>query len=114
MLQLDLASIAASQKAAQEVMSWEDVPQINILMNNAGIMTGPYYKTVDDWKVNSEPTISGISYLLKGVMSKVLAAVRDRFKLKIINISSRGHRFGMIRWDDLDFTARAHHLSNAC
>jgi NAD(P)-dependent dehydrogenase (short-subunit alcohol dehydrogenase family) len=42
LLVLDLGSIAKVRDAAAEVNSWDDVPKIDILINNAGIMSTPW------------------------------------------------------------------------
>ncbi|CAF3467793.1 unnamed protein product [Fusarium graminearum] len=49
-LVVDLSSLASVRKAAEGVNSWEDVPVIDVLVNNAGIMAVPYAKSVDGFE----------------------------------------------------------------
>ena len=46
-LPLDLSSQAAVRAAAEKVLSWDDVPHIDVLVNSAGIMAGPYRTTAE-------------------------------------------------------------------
>ncbi|KAI4173142.1 MAG: hypothetical protein LQ343_003069 [Gyalolechia ehrenbergii] len=46
-LQLDLESLTKVREAAATVNSWPDVPHIDVLVNNAGIMACEYSKTED-------------------------------------------------------------------
>ncbi len=50
LLAVDLASFPSVRKAASEVNSWEDVPYIDLLVNNAGIMACPYGTTEDGFE----------------------------------------------------------------
>ena len=47
MLSLDRGSLAAVRAAAAEVAAWSDVPAIDCLVLNAGIMAVPYAQTED-------------------------------------------------------------------
>lgn len=48
-LKLDLASLSAVREAARELLSW-DLPRIDVLVNNAGIMAVDYALTVDGFE----------------------------------------------------------------
>ncbi|OHE98122.1 WW domain-containing oxidoreductase [Colletotrichum orchidophilum] len=49
-LELDLGSLAAVRKAAATVLSWDDVPFIDVLANNAGIMAVNYELPPDGYE----------------------------------------------------------------
>ena len=98
-LSLDLTSLASVRRAAAEVNSWTDVPHIDVLCNNAGIMGGPYQKTEDGLELHFG--VNHVAHFLftKLLMGKLLAAPKPR----VVNISSDGHRVSPIRFDDYNF-----------
>ncbi|EHK22544.1 uncharacterized protein TRIVIDRAFT_179867 [Trichoderma virens Gv29-8] len=98
-LQLDLSSFAAVRKAAAEVNSWDDVPVIDVLMNNAGIMAVPYKICEDGYE--SQLTCNHLSHFLftNLILDKILASEDKR----VVNVSSGGHWFSGIRHADLNY-----------
>ncbi|KAK2060032.1 WW domain-containing oxidoreductase [Colletotrichum caudatum] len=98
-LDLDLGSLAAVRKAAETVLSWEDVPFIDVLVNNAGIMAVDYKLTPEGYE--SQFATNHLAHFLftNLIIDKVLAAAAPR----IVNVSSDGHRLSHIRWDDYNF-----------
>lgn len=98
-LGLDLTSFASVRKAAEEVNSWDDVPVIDVLVNNAGIMAVPYEKCVDGFEKHL--TINYLSHFLftNLILDKVLAAKDGR----VINISSGAHYISGIRHADINY-----------
>lgn len=42
LLQLYLSNLSAVRNAAQKVQGWNDLPAIDVLVNNAGIMAVPF------------------------------------------------------------------------
>ncbi|KAF3915611.1 hypothetical protein ABW21_db0207998 [Orbilia brochopaga] len=102
-LLVDLASLESARKAGDELASWEDVPSIDVLVNNAGIMAQPYSKTVDGFESQFGINHLGHFVFTKRLMPKILAAARAGREPRIINISSSGHRMFGINWDDVNF-----------
>ncbi|KAF6819828.1 short-chain dehydrogenase [Colletotrichum plurivorum] len=98
-LALDLASLASVRSAAAAVNSWTDVPQIDILVNNVGIMAVPYALTEDGLESQFQTNHVGHFLLTNLVMPKILASAAPR----VVNISSNGHRLGPVRWTDHAF-----------
>ncbi|KAJ4264450.1 hypothetical protein NW762_005650 [Fusarium torreyae] len=98
-LTLDLLSFTAVRKAAETVNSWTDVPQIDVLINNAGIMAVPYKQTKDGFE--SQFQTNHLSHFLftNLIMGKILAAKTPR----VVFVSSNVHRVGNIRWSDYNF-----------
>ncbi|KAM0352618.1 hypothetical protein ACHAP4_008764 [Fusarium culmorum] len=99
-LVVDLSSLASVRKAAEEVNSWEDVPVVDVLVNNAGIMAVPYTKSVDGFE--SQFAICHLSHFLLTnlIMDKILASKSPR----IVNISSNVHSLGPVRFADPHFS----------
>ncbi|KAK4445229.1 short-chain dehydrogenase TIC 32 [Podospora aff. communis PSN243] len=98
-LELDLGSLESVRRAAEEVISWTDVPVIDVLVNNAGIMAVEYGLSPEGVERHFATNHLGHFLLTNLVMGKILAAGEPR----VVCVSSDGHRLGGVRWDDLNF-----------
>lgn len=98
-LTLDLASQANIREAAKQVLDWEDVEHIDVLVNSAGIMAGPYRTTQDGIEAQFGSNHIGHFLFTNLIMSKILAARNPR----IVNVSSNGHRYSGVRFEDWNF-----------
>ncbi|KAI9370069.1 hypothetical protein BJX61DRAFT_535956 [Aspergillus egyptiacus] len=99
LLQLDLGSLAAVREAAKQVNSWEDVPRIDVLVNNAGIMATEFALSPEGFENQFATNHLGHFLFTNLIMNKILAAPSSR----VVNVSSDGHRLGPIRWGDYNF-----------
>lgn len=97
-LELDLSSQAQVRKAAAEVLSWSE--PIDVLVNNAAVMATPYGKTADGLELQFGTNHIGHFLFTNLIMPKLLESTKGP---RVINISSAGHRFSDIRWDDIGF-----------
>lgn len=102
LLRLDLISLAAVREAAAEVNSWDDVPHIDVLVNNAGIMAVDYAVSPDGFESHFAANHLGHFLFTNLIMGKILAASKPR----VVSVSSDGHRMSPVRFDDLDFHVR--------
>ncbi|KFA70337.1 hypothetical protein S40285_01729 [Stachybotrys chlorohalonatus IBT 40285] len=95
----DMLSLADVRRAAAEVIAWDDVPAIDVVVNNAGIMAVDFGLTVDG--VEKHLAANHLAHFLftNLLMPKILAAPSPR----IVNIASDGHRLSPIRWADYNF-----------
>jgi len=98
-LQLDLSSLDAVRAAAAEVSSWNDVPVIDVLVNNAGIMAVDFALTVDGFESQLASNHLGPFLFTNLIMDKISASKSPR----IVNVSSDGHRLHPIRFADYNF-----------
>ncbi|KAJ8119724.1 hypothetical protein ONZ43_g3389 [Nemania bipapillata] len=101
-LELDLGSLAAVRRAADVVLSWADVPSIDVLVNNAGIMAVDFKLSPEGYENQLATNYLGPWLFTNLVMTKVLASKSPR----IVNVSSDGHRLNPIRWDDYNFQSK--------
>ncbi|KAF5559062.1 oxidoreductase [Fusarium napiforme] len=99
-LVVDLGSLASVRMAAEEVNSWSDVPSIDVVVNNAGVMAIPYTKSVDGYEMQFAICHLGHFLLTNLIMDKILASESPR----VVNISSNGHSLGPIRFADPHFS----------
>lgn len=96
---VDLASFASIKKFCSQVL--EEEPRIDILINNAGIMRCPYWKTEDDFEMQF-----GVNHLGHFLLTNLLL---DRIKEapdgRIVVVSSLAHkRAKEINFDDINST----------
>ena len=94
---LDLSSLESVRRFASTMLDEE--PQIDILINNAGVMACPYTKTVDGFEMQF-----GVNHLGHFLLTNLLL---DRLKeakaARIVNVSLLGHRGGKINFDDMNY-----------
>ena len=94
-VRLDLASLASVREAAEELRS--RCGQIDLVVNNAGVMMPPYGMTTDGFELQI-----GINHLghfaLTGLLLDRLAGVPGA---RVVTDSSNAHKSGRIAFDDL-------------
>ena len=97
--QLDLASLDSIRAAADELRSKHDT--IDLLINNAGVMTRSKSTTKDGFELQFGTNHLGHFAFTGLLVDRVLAAPGSR----IVTVSSPGHRFPRsgIRFDDLQW-----------
>ena len=85
---LDLADLASVRAFAAGVAG-----DVDVLVNNAGVMAVPYARTADAFEAHIGTNHLG-HFALTGLL---LSRIRDR----VVTLTSEGHRLGAIRLDDL-------------
>lgn len=94
--QLDLADLASIRSFAEE---WEG--DLDVLVNNAGVMATPERRTKDGFELQI-----GTNHLGHFALTNLLLPrVRDR----VVTVSSGAHRVGSIDLDDLNWERRDYH-----
>ncbi|QDH33005.1 SDR family NAD(P)-dependent oxidoreductase [Porphyrobacter sp. YT40] len=101
-LAVDLGNLenirAATSRARQRFA------KIDLLINNAGVMATPFLHTADGFEMQL-----GTNHLGHFALTGELFPLIERGHLKrIVNLSSRGHHFSPVDFDDPHFTARAY------
>lgn len=107
-LKLDLGSLASVREGAAEVNSWDDVPHIDVLVNNAGIMAVPFALTADGYESQYATNHLGHFLFTNLIIDKLLKSSEPR----LVSVSSDAHRFSPVRFDDNDFHVSASHLKS--
>jgi protochlorophyllide reductase len=95
---VDLADLASVRRAARAIAERTD--RLDVLLNNAGIMGGPYRRTVDGFELQFGTNHLGHFALTGQVLPLLLAAPGAR----VVTVSSNMHRMGRIVWDDPNYT----------
>ncbi|GFY64258.1 hypothetical protein TNIN_149071 [Trichonephila inaurata madagascariensis] len=106
--QLDLASFSSIQQFAQEIQRSE--PQINILINNAGVAVCPKSKTTDGFELQFGVNHLGHFLLTNLLMDKIKASAPAR----IVNVASAAHFIGDINFGDINMEKNYNALMAYC
>jgi NAD(P)-dependent dehydrogenase (short-subunit alcohol dehydrogenase family) len=97
LLTLDLGSFTAVRAAVVELDAWKDVTKLDILINNAAIMGGPYQRSIDGIEGNFATNHLGTFLLTNLFLPKIIAAGPGS---RIVNVSSRAHFYADISYDN--------------
>lgn len=98
-LQVNLGSYKSVRDAATQVNNWDDIPTIDVLVNNAGIMAVEYQLSEDGVESQFATNHLGPFLFTNLIMNKIVQSHSPR----IVMVSSDGHRLGPIRFDDYNF-----------
>jgi NAD(P)-dependent dehydrogenase (short-subunit alcohol dehydrogenase family) len=97
---IDLTDLDSVRRGAAEILAAH--PRIHALINNAGIMGGPYALTKDGLELHFASNHVG-HFLLTGLLVPALKAAAPA---RIVNVTSAGHRMDGFDLDDLNFRNR--------
>jgi len=95
---LDLADMDSVRDCAEQLGN--SLEKIDILINNAGVMTCPEMKTKQGFEMQFGTNHLGhflLTNLLLPLIKKAAPGAR------IINVSSMAHKAGQMQWEDLNF-----------
>lgn len=105
---IDLASEASIRAAANEIMSNPKIGNIDVTLNSAGVMACPYSQ-VKEWKdrdgrfLELQFATNHMGHFL--LTNLLLPKIRYAGPMtRIINVSSSGHRFNGVRFDDIGYS----------
>jgi len=93
---LNLAELASVRRFATEFSSHYD--QLDILINNAGIMRPPFERTADGFELQLATNHLG-HFALTGLLLEQLMRTP---KARVVTVTSWGHHFGKIDFDNLN------------
>ena len=94
---LDLSNLASIRGFADAFHMRHQA--LDVLCNNAGVMAIPYRLTADGFEMQFGTNHLG-HFALTGLLLDRLLTTKGA---RVVNVSSTGHRFGKIRFDDLQW-----------
>lgn len=93
--QLDLASLKSVRQFSETILQEES--NIDVLINNAGVMFPPYTLTEDGFELQF-----GVNHLGHFLLTHLLLdRIKDSAPSRILNISSHGHYMGSLDFEDM-------------
>ena len=95
LMQLDLSDMAQVRAFASDFL--EHYPQLQVLINNAGVMAIPYRHTADGFEMQLGTNHLG-HFLLTGLL---YARLQDTPNSRMVTVSSYAHYMGRINFQDL-------------
>ena len=99
-LQMDLGDLASVRGATTELL--ERCEAIHLLINNAGVMACPLARTNDGFELQFGTNHMG-HFLFTCLLAPALLAAAPA---RVINLSSGGHRFGAVDFEDPNYQNR--------
>ena len=101
---IDLADLDSVRRGAANLL--ERYPEIDMLVNNAGVMACPLAHTTQGFEMQFGTNHLG-HFLLTGLLlPALLASAENRGDSRVVSLSSAGHRFGAVDFDDPNFEQR--------
>lgn len=97
---LELDKPASVRAFAQNWLATHD--WLNLLINNAGVMACPLTRTAEGWEMQFATNHLG-HFLLTGLLAPALVAGAPA---RVVNLSSGGHNFAPVDFDDIHFNER--------
>lgn len=94
-MEIDLSSLDSVKNFAKTFQTKYN--QLDVLINNAGVMTPPYTRTKDGFELQFEANYLG-HFLLTGLLLDTITKTPDS---RIVTLSSLVHKNGKINFDDL-------------
>ena len=104
---LDLSSLDSVRSFAEALIGEFD--QLEVLINNAGVMMCPYAKTADGFEIQMGTNHFG-HFALTGLLMPLLKKTEGS---RIVVVSSTAHSFGNIDFADLDWETRRYNTRKA-
>lgn len=93
---LDLASLESVRHLAEEIQHEEE--RLDLLINNAGIMMCPKWKTEDGFEMQF-----GVNHLGHFLLTNsLLDLLKKSSPSRVVNVSSLAHEKGQIHFDDIN------------
>ncbi|MGD9899988.1 MAG: SDR family NAD(P)-dependent oxidoreductase [Calditrichaceae bacterium] len=99
-MELDLANLKSVRKFAESFK--KEFSQLDLLINNAGVMIPPYAITTDGFELQMGTNHFG-HFALTGLLMDMLKSTKNA---RIVNVSSAAHRYGKIDFNDLNWEKR--------
>ena len=105
-LEMDLSSLESVRKAAEEIKGYADVPKIDVVICNAGVMWIQEHETsVDGIEMQFATNHLGHFLFVNLILAKLITAAKSSPSgtARVVNVSSTGANFSPVRFSDINF-----------
>jgi len=99
-MSVDLANLESVHKFAENFK--KKFEKLDLLINNAGVMTPPYTRTKDGFELQFGTNHLG-HFALTGLLIDLIKPTPNS---RIVNVSSNAHKIGKLNFDDLSWETR--------
>ncbi|KAL9059232.1 MAG: hypothetical protein Q9162_001269 [Coniocarpon cinnabarinum] len=101
-VEMENGSLTSVRKAAQHILQ-QSGGKVNTLIGNAGIMECPEGKTEDGFELQFGTNHLGHFLLFQLLKDAMLKAAKEDGDARVVLVSSMGHKYGNVRFDDYGF-----------
>ena len=102
LIKLDLSSLSSIRECVKDFLTKSST--LNILINNAGVMAWPESRTADGFEMHFGTNHLGPFLLFNLLKPTLLASSTPSFNSRVVNVSSTGHRYTQIHFDNPNLT----------
>jgi len=96
---INLDSLSSIRAAAKQILEDDEIPNLDVVINNAAIMVCPFKTTEDGYESQFATNYLSHFLLTNLLMPKILKSNFPR----VVNVSSSAHTMGSVRFHDLSF-----------
>ncbi|KEY73227.1 hypothetical protein S7711_04189 [Stachybotrys chartarum IBT 7711] len=100
LLELDVGSMESVRTAVKSFLSKST--QLNVLVNNAGVMACPETKTADGFESQLAVNYLGHFLLYKLLEQTLLSSSTPEFQSRVVNVASSGHHMSSVVLDNIN------------
>ena len=102
LVEMDNGSLESVRKGASRILAASE-GKINVLIGNAGVMTTPEGKTVDGFETQFGTNHLAHFLLFMLLKDALLKAAKEDGDARVVLVSSMGHKYGRVRFEDYGF-----------
>ncbi|DBA88966.1 TPA: hypothetical protein ACH3X2_000192 [Trebouxia sp. C0005] len=111
LLQLDLNSLQSVRDCAADFLSKSKI--LNVLINNAGVMACPEGQTKEGFETQFGTNHVAHFLLFQLLKPALLASSTPEFNSRLVSVSSSGHEYSGILFDDLNLKKGGYNMWKA-
>ncbi|KAJ2905451.1 putative short-chain dehydrogenase protein [Zalerion maritima] len=112
-IDMDLSDQPSVRRAAAQFLSESPGGKLHILINNAGVMACPQdLRTKQGLDMQFGTNHIGHFLLFSLLSDAMISSSSSEFNSRLVNLSSSGHRFSAVRFDDYNFEKRPEEYGN--
>ncbi|KAF2875661.1 hypothetical protein BDV95DRAFT_562358 [Massariosphaeria phaeospora] len=102
LIHMELDSFESVRKGANEFLE-QSGGKCNLIIANAGVMATPEGRTKDGWETQFGTNHLGHFLLFQLLKDALLASATAAYPSRFVSVTSTGHRFHSIKFDDYNF-----------
>ncbi|KAF1988640.1 putative short-chain dehydrogenase [Aulographum hederae CBS 113979] len=101
-LEVHMESLESVKNAANEFLAKSK--QLNVLINNAGVMATPETKSEDGFELQFAVNQLAHYTMTSLLLPTLVSSSTPGFKSRVVHVASSSHRYRTFHWDNFNFT----------